>query len=578
VFAALVLATFAAFFVTTRLKRSPPVVEQLSFKRHFSPNADGRADSSPVSFRLRNADDVTVSIVNEDGDPVAVLADDVKLSKGRHRYVWNGRTEDGDVAPDGIYFPRIGLRHKGRTITSPRKMFLDTTPPESLVRYVSPDVISPDGTGGSNRATVRFAAPKRIAPTLLVYRTDGSRARLVARRTGKRDSGRLSWDGQVGLGATQRPAPAGNYLMAVRTRDAAGNDGPAVLPPTRKSVRGNPGVIVRYLAAVGPAESTPAGQSASFKVLADGRRYRWSVRRLGSQRALSRGTSRARDLRVRTRQSSRSGVYLLDLSLGSHRYATPFAVQGRRHAKVLLVLPQTTWEARNPVDTNADGFADLLPLDRAVESARPMAGDGLPPAFGSQVVPVLDYLDRSGLRYDIATDTDLSSDLLENYAGVLYAGPPVFSRVEVGRAVREWARAGGSVAWLGTGGFTSTVRELRGSLVLTRWTPNGNLFGERLRADPIGGLLSVERDEGELLEGVASPFGPLDQLETQVAGLAIRSSAGIDGGPPAIVLLGYGRGFAIRIGASGFARSLEPATGLESSGQIMGNLWNLLRS
>ncbi len=33
VFAALVVATFAAFFVTTRLKRAAPVIEQLTFRR-----------------------------------------------------------------------------------------------------------------------------------------------------------------------------------------------------------------------------------------------------------------------------------------------------------------------------------------------------------------------------------------------------------------------------------------------------------------------------------------------------------------------------------------------------------------
>ena len=61
VFAGLVVATFAAFFVTTRLKRAAPVIEQLTFRRSFSPNGDGRFDVALFAFRLRRSDDVTVS-------------------------------------------------------------------------------------------------------------------------------------------------------------------------------------------------------------------------------------------------------------------------------------------------------------------------------------------------------------------------------------------------------------------------------------------------------------------------------------------------------------------------------------
>jgi len=49
VFAALVIATVGAFFVTTRLKRSPAVIERLTFIRHFSPNGDHRRDSDTTA-------------------------------------------------------------------------------------------------------------------------------------------------------------------------------------------------------------------------------------------------------------------------------------------------------------------------------------------------------------------------------------------------------------------------------------------------------------------------------------------------------------------------------------------------
>ena len=74
VFALLVAATIGAFFVTTRLKRSAPVVEQLTFARYVSPNGDGRHDFVDIGFRIRRADEVTVAILSEEGDVVRTLA------------------------------------------------------------------------------------------------------------------------------------------------------------------------------------------------------------------------------------------------------------------------------------------------------------------------------------------------------------------------------------------------------------------------------------------------------------------------------------------------------------------------
>ena len=110
-FAALVFATVGAFFVTTRLKRSTPVIEQLTFRRSISPNGDGRFDAALFAFRLRRTDEVTVAIVNRDGDEVRTLVADMLLQGGRrHRFRWDGRNETGRVAPDGEYHLRVGLR------------------------------------------------------------------------------------------------------------------------------------------------------------------------------------------------------------------------------------------------------------------------------------------------------------------------------------------------------------------------------------------------------------------------------------------------------------------------------------
>src|SRR6185503_4027468 len=298
-----------AFFVTTRLKRSPAVIERLTFIRHFSPNGDDRREEVVFSVRLRRRDDVTVQVVNRDDDLVRSLAEDRSVRAHRtYRFRWDGRTESGTRARDGEYHLRLGLRRQGRTVTSPRKVFLDTRPPRVVVRSVTPDVISPDGIDGGERAVARFTGPTRT-PELLVYRTDLPRPRLVARRPGERGSERVIWDGLVGLGAMRGRAPTGSYALVVRARDAAGNVGPRI-PPRRGRLPGNPGVTVRYLAARGPLTPVAPGSPVRFSVFAEGRRYRWRVRRLGSSRSVDRGSSRARSLTVRA-PVGRSGVALL---------------------------------------------------------------------------------------------------------------------------------------------------------------------------------------------------------------------------------------------------------------------------
>src|SRR5919197_2042928 len=127
VFGALVVATVGAFFVTTRLKRSAPVIESLTFNRHFSPNGDGRFDFVQFALRLRHTDDATISIVTRDGTRFRTIVENLTLNRGRrYRFRWDGRTQSDQIAPDGEYHVRVSLRRQGRVVTSGKKIFLDT--------------------------------------------------------------------------------------------------------------------------------------------------------------------------------------------------------------------------------------------------------------------------------------------------------------------------------------------------------------------------------------------------------------------------------------------------------------------
>ena len=579
VFAGLVVATFAAFFVTTRLKRAAPVVEQVTFRRSFSPNGDGRFDVALFAFRLRRSDEVTVSVVTRDSDEVRTLAEDVSLERReRHRFRWDGRTDAGSVAPDGEYHLRVGLRNQGRTVTSSRKLFLDTVPPRMVVRYVSPDSISPDAAGRANSAALRFTGPSRRA-RLLVYRTDLAQPRLVAKREIPRGRTTVRWNGRVIGGAA---APTGSYLMVVRAQDAAGNVGPRRVPPPRRAVRGHPGLSVTYVAATG-ATVVPAGGLARFDVASDGRRYRWTVRRLGARRPTSRGRGRSGALTVRAPRG-RSGVALLGLRVGAHRYTTPFVVRGSAKERVLVVLPAATWQARNRRERDGDGYPDVLPAARRVSATRPFAGDGLPPGFVPDQSSLLRFLDSERLRYELTTDLVLSdpgSPGIDRYTGVLFAGAPRFAPRRVQRLLRAYVQAGGRLAWIGRHGFEwsvavttdgrGRVRELAAP-ARARRTP----FGERVRLEAQPAPLAILADRAQFFPGVPDVFGPFGALEESRGlprGARVLAAAGTGAERPAIVVYRSGDGVVTRIGIDGFGRALGSSPAAE---RIMRRLWVLL--
>jgi hypothetical protein len=73
VFGLLVLACFAAFFVTQRLKHTPTAVQQFKLTPSFSPTRPGHIRQERISFKLATADEVTVAILNSNGDVVATV-------------------------------------------------------------------------------------------------------------------------------------------------------------------------------------------------------------------------------------------------------------------------------------------------------------------------------------------------------------------------------------------------------------------------------------------------------------------------------------------------------------------------
>ena len=577
VFALLVVATVGAFFVTQRLKRSSPVIRDVSLPVYISPNGDGRKDRIRIAFFLPRRDRVTVSMVDRGGDEVRRLADDRPLRRGRHAFVWRGRNSAGRVPEDGVYFLRVALREQARATTAPRGVQLVTAAPKPKLLSVRPARIRP---GSDRLVRIRFRGPSNPAPLFSVYRTGGGRPELVDRFQGTLESQTGQWDGTDERG---RPVGPGTYAFAVTVQNRArvsGSSPPRLPPAPSDAIRGT-GVTVSGLELAGPLEPVDAGRAARVEVAGPRRALRWTLRRVGDRRVVRRGAARAGVLRVALPRRARSGLYVLHVRARSGDVArAPIAVDGGAEERVLVVLPTIAWQGLNPVDDDADGFPNTLLSDSSIASSRPLAFGRLPAALRRETAPLLRFLDAQRLRFRLTTDLALargSLPPLERHRGVLFAGSALWLTEEVDRRLREYVEGGGRVASFGTDAFRRTVEVNAARLSDPSPLQEANVFGEQTEdVASEAAPLVVHRDTAGIFaagDGYVGLFTRFEQQRSVVSGTEPITAAGRDPDRPAFVAYRLGRGTVVRVGTPQWARAIEDDSEVAAATR---ETWNLL--
>ena len=585
VFAALVVATFAAFLVAQRLKNEPSVVQRAMGARVFSPNQDSRFDRMRVSFVLTKADDVRAAVIDDNGDVVATVAEDLHCpARQACRVSWDGVTDDGGRAPDGRYRVRLTLERQGLTVRLRHNVHLDTTPPRPRVVDIGPE--SGDGPELLPRrdgapAQIRFRAPGTRVE-LEVWRTD--RGPRLVRRLEPGEGGTAEWDGTNEEG--RRLAP-GTFAVVVRSRDRAGNIGSNAPRPFRISrglrLPGRAGITIRYLGVQPPVVPIRAGRTAEVGVDSRGVAWNWTLRRVGSPVPSRRGRhSSGGSFRVRP-PNGKSGLFLYEVRTRARAARVPLAVDDRSDNRVLVVLPATTWQGRNPVDDDGDGLPNTLENGGPARIDRVFARDGLPQGLTESEAPLLAHLDRLGLRYDLTTDVALavrSGPQIEGHRGVLLAGDTVWLTDDVRRRLRAFATARGrTVVSLGTNSLRREVDQTQTELASPTLAARTDLFGARLgpiREGPADATIRRDDARLQLFAGGEGLFAGVQAWEPTLASEEARVlSEAVVEDEPVIVAVRYGEGLVIRTGIPGFATRLS--RDIESQ-ELLGRMWTLLKT
>jgi FlgD Ig-like domain len=590
VFVLVVLATIGAFLVTQQLKSEfPLVIRFAAAPPEFSPTGDRYRDGSVVGFDLSEPAEVTFSITDGEGNEVRRIVDHRRLAGDtKYRFRWNGRDDEGEVVPDGIYRMRVVRRDESRVINSTKKLVVDTEPPRVELLDASPSVIATAERGQNPRVRIRYRGPVNAAPEFRVFRTDDGPPRVVRRFRGD-DTRSGVWKGEVAAGPdATKPAPEGVYAFTVTVRDRAGNL--AVAPteiPSSLTARPHTGVSVVDLTLRGPLGVVEAGSLVDLEVGPFDHSFDFVVSRAGSpEEVIRRGGRIGGPFRVRVPEDTTTGVYLVRVRSAGRRAVWPLAVSGRVAAggsRPLVVLPAMTWQGLNPVDDDADGLPDTLHTGGPVRLDRGFAHGGPPRRFESEVVPLLRYLDSAGLAYDLTTDVALARDEgpgLTGAPGVAFAGSPLWLPDEVLQSIREYVAGGGRVASFGADGLRRAVTLEGDSLSDPSRRRPEDAFGERTQLVHTGPApLEVFQDDIGLFEGLTTLIGDFTELEIS-RGLARDASrvaaAGREGGEPAFVAYDFGDGLVIRTGSPQWARELEPAElGVEVQ-EVTNRIWRLL--
>jgi flagellar hook assembly protein FlgD len=291
----LLVATAAAFAVTERLKltKSPVFATVVYPKTGFSPKCGCARGKTTIRVKLRRGDDVTVRILDRQRREVSLLVDGLHVTRGANAFRWDGRTNAGAIAPDGVYKAEIHLVGQHRTIVLPNEIVLDTTAPEVKNVTVNRDTFSPDGDHQADfvRITYELSKPAHVQLYL------GDTRILRTHRHSTRAS--FSW---YGLDADGRPLPSGSYGLQLGAVDAAGNSTPVA---KRWHVR----VRVRFIMLASKRIAVRAGARFSIGVSTDAKRYTW---KLGGRKSFATGPV------LHLLASTRRGRYTLTVAERGH--------------------------------------------------------------------------------------------------------------------------------------------------------------------------------------------------------------------------------------------------------------------
>ena len=176
----------------------------------ISPNDDGAAEFSTITYTTTAAATVTATLLDATGLQLAEILPPTRLPAGEHAF-----TFDGLGQPDGVYTAVLAAVDSAGTSVSQQLQISVTRTLGSV--SLAPAVFTPNGDGRGDELAVTFQLATPATVRLRVLR-DGKW--VATPFTGPLDAGpqSIGWDGAKRVGV----APDGSYAAVIEATDTVG--------------------------------------------------------------------------------------------------------------------------------------------------------------------------------------------------------------------------------------------------------------------------------------------------------------------------------------------------------------------
>ena len=184
----------------------------------FSPNGQGYKDTISIIPSLKKYDDIEYfkfEIIDSSGTVIRTAEGSDTLTSS---FVWDGRTQNGLPADDGVYLARLEILYLNGNMeqASTEEFLLDTQPPVAEINY-DYKLFSPDGNGRRDTVPIYQDSITEDFWTATIRNAVGDVVRDIRWGNELVD---FEWDGRDSEGNLLSD---GSYSYTLRAEDAAGN-------------------------------------------------------------------------------------------------------------------------------------------------------------------------------------------------------------------------------------------------------------------------------------------------------------------------------------------------------------------
>lgn len=190
-------------------------------ERRFSPNDDGSRDSFPVSQEGSSEDEWKGEIRNADGEPVRTFE---WSDRSPQSFEWDGRTDENEFAPDGVYTYHLSATDRaGNSFSTRLPNIIKDTEPTPLDISIGSRFLAPTGNDANETIMIRPDVPVTdniVSWDLEVVDSDDS---VVFSRSGSAGAPPEEYEFR-GRGEDGSVLPEGEYRARVTVEYRNGNE------------------------------------------------------------------------------------------------------------------------------------------------------------------------------------------------------------------------------------------------------------------------------------------------------------------------------------------------------------------